>query len=80
MAEVWEKFVQNCIACYKPGADITVDEQFFPTKARFSVIQYIASKPIKFGIQFWLTAEVDTKYMVNSAPYLGKDKKPDQRL
>lgn len=82
VAEVWEKFVQNSIACYKPGADITVDEQLFPTKARCSFIQYIASKPDKFGIKFWLAADVDTKYMLNGAPYLGKDetRRPGQRL
>ncbi|KAK7161569.1 hypothetical protein R3I94_004298 [Phoxinus phoxinus] len=73
MSDVWDRFVQNCIACYKPGADITVDEQLFPTKSRCSFIQYIATKPDKFGIKFWLAADVDTKYMVNGAPYLGKD-------
>ncbi|XP_042368087.1 piggyBac transposable element-derived protein 3-like [Plectropomus leopardus] len=82
VSEVWERFVQNCITCYKPGADITVDEQLFPTKARCSFIQYIASKPDKFGIKFWLAADVDTKYMLNAAPYLGKDetRRPGQRL
>lgn len=82
VAEVWDRFVQNSIACYKPGADITVDEQLFPTKARCSFTQYIASKPDKFGIKFWLAADVETKYMVNGAPYLGKDetRRPSQRL
>lgn len=82
VAEVWEKFVQNSIACYKPRTDITVDEQLFPTKARCSFIQYIASKPDKFGIKFWLAADVDTKYMLNGAPYLGKDetRRPGLRL
>ncbi|KAF7640843.1 hypothetical protein LDENG_00010390, partial [Lucifuga dentata] len=82
VSEIWEKFVENSIACYKPGADITVDEQLFPTKARCSFIQYIASKPDKFGIKFWLAADVDTKYTVNGAPYLGRDEthRPGQRL
>ncbi|TRY76094.1 hypothetical protein DNTS_033980 [Danionella cerebrum] len=82
VADVWEKLIQNSIACYKPGADITVDEQLFPTKARCRFIQYIASKPDKFGIKFWLAADVNTKYMVNGAPYLGKDetRMPGQRL
>ncbi|KAJ8869913.1 hypothetical protein PR048_028922 [Dryococelus australis] len=31
---VWNGFEQNSIAYYKPGINITVDEQFFPTKAR----------------------------------------------
>lgn len=52
VAEVWDRFVQNSIACYKPGADITVDEQLFPTKARCTFSQYIASKPNNVGIKW----------------------------
>ncbi|XP_049435206.1 uncharacterized protein LOC125890554 isoform X5 [Epinephelus fuscoguttatus] len=62
-----------CIACYKPGACITVDEQLFPTKARCPFTQYMANKPDKFGIKFWLAADVETKYLLNGLPYLGKD-------
>ncbi|KAJ8364339.1 hypothetical protein SKAU_G00131700 [Synaphobranchus kaupii] len=63
MAEVWVRFVQNGIACYKPGSD-TVDEQLFPTKARIRFTQYMPNKPNKFGIKFWLAADVQTKYMI----------------
>ena len=34
ISDVWDKFVENSIVCYKPGENITVDEQLFPTKAR----------------------------------------------
>lgn len=76
------KFVQNSIACCKPGVDITVEDQLFPTKARCSFIQYIASKPDKFGIKFCLTADVGTKCMLNGPPYLAKEEtqRPGQRL
>lgn len=60
MAEVWQKFTQNCNACYRPGPDITVDEQLFPTKARCKFTKYMPNKPDKFGIKFWLAAYVDT--------------------
>ncbi|KAM7367487.1 hypothetical protein PAMP_013779 [Pampus punctatissimus] len=30
-------------------------------------------KPDKFGIKFWLAADVDTKYLLNGHPYLGRD-------
>lgn len=73
MTEVWQKFTQNCIACYRPGPDITVDEQLFPTKARCRFTQYMPNKPDKFGIKFWLAVDVDSKYMLNGFPYLGKD-------
>ncbi|XP_034533106.1 LOW QUALITY PROTEIN: uncharacterized protein LOC117807812 [Notolabrus celidotus] len=73
MSEVWDGFVSNSIACYKPGACITVDEQLFPTKARCRFTQYMANKPDKFGITFWLAADVETRYFLNGFPYLGKD-------
>ena len=37
VTEVWERFIQNRIAHYKPGTDITVDEQLFRTKARLQL-------------------------------------------
>lgn len=59
ISAVWNKFVQNCINCYKPGENIIVDEQLFPTKARRRFTQYMANKPDKFGIKFWLAIDVD---------------------
>ncbi|XP_056144379.1 piggyBac transposable element-derived protein 4-like [Lampris incognitus] len=73
MSATWNRFVENCIACYKPGADITIDEQLLSTKARCKFQQYAGNKPDKFGIKFWLAADVNSKYMLNGAPYLGRD-------
>ena len=36
-------------------------------------IQYMPNKPDKFGIKFWIAADVKTKYVVHSFPYMGKD-------
>jgi hypothetical protein len=33
----------------------------------------MANKPDKFGIKFWNLVDVETKYLLNSFPYLGKD-------
>ena len=30
------------------------------------------NKPNKFGIKFWLASDVNSKYVVNGFPYLGK--------
>lgn len=76
VSEVWNRFIANSILCFKPGQNVTVDEQLFPTKARCPFTQYMANKPDKFGIKFWLAADSKTKYLVNGFPYLGKD---DQR-
>jgi hypothetical protein len=31
------------------------------------------NKPFKFGIKFWLASDVESKYILNGFPYLGKD-------
>ncbi|CAF1084542.1 unnamed protein product [Brachionus calyciflorus] len=71
--ELWDKFIENSQACYRPNQHLTVDEQLLSSKNRCSFIQYIPSKPDKFGIKFWLIVEVVTKYILNGFPYLGKD-------
>ncbi|XP_025752868.1 uncharacterized protein LOC102077962 [Oreochromis niloticus] len=73
ISSVWGSFVTNCIACYNPGLHITVDEQLFPSKTRCCFLQYIASKPDKFGIKFWVACDLKSKYICNVLPYLGKD-------
>ena len=73
ISTIWNTFVENCLKYYKPGTNITVDEQLFPTKARCTFTQYMQNKPDKFGIKFWMAADVKTKYMMNSFPYKGKD-------
>ncbi|XP_030580344.1 uncharacterized protein LOC115776720 [Archocentrus centrarchus] len=66
-------FVTNCIASYNPGRHITIDEQLFPSKTRCCFLQYIATKPDKFGIKFWVACDLKSKYICNVFPYLGKD-------
>ena len=70
ISAVWDKFIENCIVCYKPGKNITVDEQLFPTKAPRRFTQYMANKPDKIGIKFWLAVDVKSKYILNAIPYL----------
>ncbi|GFV70676.1 piggyBac transposable element-derived protein 4 [Trichonephila clavipes] len=76
-SEVWKKFIENLITCYKSEPYKTIDEQLFSSKARCPFTQHMSSKPDKFGIKFWLVSDVDSKYeyMLNGFPYLGKDDK-----
>ncbi|XP_010765808.1 uncharacterized protein isoform X4 [Notothenia coriiceps] len=76
VSEVWDRLVQNSIACYKPGSEITAGEQLLPTKTGCPFTQYMPNKPDKFGIKFWLAVDVESKYMLNGFPYLGKDPSP----
>ena len=69
---VWNRFIENSVACYKPGGFLTVDEQLFPSKARCPFTQFMASKPDKYGQKYWLAVDKDSKYVVNGFPYVGK--------
>lgn len=73
ISEIWNKFIYNSQFCYKPHENISIDEQLFPTKARCKFTQYMPKKPQKFGIKFWLAVDVNSKYIINGFPYLGKD-------
>ena len=73
ISAIWDKFLENCIVFYKPGENITVDEQLFLTKARYRFIKYMANKSDKFGIKFRMAVDVESNYMLNAIPYLVKD-------
>ena len=72
-SSIWDPFIENCQKSYNPNSNITIDEQLLPCKARCKFIQYMANKPDKFGLKFWMAAEVESKYLYNGFPYLGKD-------
>ncbi|XP_035204862.1 uncharacterized protein LOC118179809 [Stegodyphus dumicola] len=76
----WYKLMENCYLCYNPGPEITVDEQLLPCKSRCRFIQYMANKPDKFGIKFWLATDVKSKYVLNGYPYVGKDEERPTNL
>ncbi len=71
--ELWDRFISNSQASYKPSKYLTADEQLLPSGSRCSFIEYMPKKPDKFGIKFWLLCEVETKYTCDGFPYLGKD-------
>ena len=72
-SQLWNSFISNCQKAFIPQWNITVDEQLLPCKARCKFIQYMANKPDKFGLKFWLAVDVENKYLFNGFPYVGKD-------
>ncbi|XP_033175468.1 uncharacterized protein LOC105680446 [Bombus impatiens] len=73
LSEIWNRFINNSQDCYKPYENISIDKQLFPTKVRCRFTQYIPNKPHKFGVKFWLAVDVQTEYISNGFPYMGKD-------
>ena len=75
--ETLEDFVSNCQYNYAPEWSLPIDEQLFPMKNRCPFIVFMLNKPDKFGMKFWVLAEVKSKYVCNLLPYLGAlEKKP----
>ena len=76
ISDIWNRLVDSNISHYKPGENITIDEQLFSTKSHCSLcryIQYVPNKPVQFCIKFWLAVDVKSKYILNAIPHLGKD-------
>ncbi|KAM7350820.1 piggyBac transposable element-derived protein 4-like isoform 1-T1 [Cochliomyia hominivorax] len=70
ISSIWNKFMENSQTCYQAGENITIGEQFFPTISRCKFLQYMPKKSHKFGIKFWLAADVRSKYVLNGFPYV----------
>lgn len=70
--EIWDMWTENLKIMFIPGAEVTVDEQLMAFRGRCSFIQYIPSKPNKYGLKFWLAVDNDTHYVYSILPYTGK--------
>lgn len=61
------------LSFYVPSDQLTIDEQLYPSKCRCPFTQYISTKPDKCGVKYFLLVDVESKYIYNGFPYLGKD-------
>lgn len=68
-----DSFVTNSQLCYIHNECVTVDEQLYPFKGRCSLVQYMPSKPSKYGLKFWILADSFSYYISNVELYTGKD-------
>ena len=59
MGDIVDRFQTNSQRAYSPEFSLTIDEQLFPCKSRPKYTQYMPNKPDKYGIKFWLLAELD---------------------
>ena len=49
-----------------------------PVKSRCPFITFMPNKPDKYGITFWVLADVETKYVANILPYLGAQEREER--
>ncbi|CAF4667199.1 unnamed protein product, partial [Rotaria sp. Silwood2] len=55
-----------------PSGNLTVDEQLVPFRGRCSFVQYMPTKPAKYGIKFWVLCDADSRYVLALELYTGK--------
>ena len=73
--DIWDEW-QLCLKRYYiPGPNLTVDEQLMPFRGRCSFIQYLPSKPDRYGIKMFWIVDSDNSYPLRCVPYLGKEER-----
>ncbi|GFS17067.1 PiggyBac transposable element-derived protein 4 [Elysia marginata] len=70
--EIWDDFNLNLGKEYIPGPMLTVDEQLMPWRGRCGFLQYLPSKPDKYGLKIFWICDADNGYPLHGEPYLGK--------
>lgn len=69
--DVFDMINKNLIKCYRPGRNLTIDEQLVPFRGRCPFKQYIPSKPDKYGLKLFWICDSKTSYPLQAVPYLG---------
>ena len=77
--QVFHDFANQCQKKYTCKFLLTVDEQLMPLKSRCSFVTFMPSKPNKYGVKFWVLADVETKY-VSSIDVDLRAQKEEQRF
>ncbi|GFS10164.1 PiggyBac transposable element-derived protein 4 [Elysia marginata] len=70
--EIWDDFNLNLGKEYIPGPMLTVDEQLMPWRGRCGFLQYLPSKPDKYGLKIFWICDAGKGYPLIGEPYLGK--------
>ena len=70
--EIRSDFQDNLKICYIPGSYVTIDEQLLGFRGKCPFRQFMPKKPDKYGLKFWLCVDVDSYYVLNAFPYIGR--------
>lgn len=67
-----DRFMKNCSNNYSLGEQMTIDEMLIPFRGRCSFVQYIPSKPAKYGLKVFVLCDAKTFYVTNFEVYCGQ--------
>jgi hypothetical protein len=73
ISELWSMFLHSAQGAMIPGPFLTIDERLAPYRGRCKFVQYMPSKPAKYGIKLWMCCDAETKYVYNASIYCGKE-------
>ncbi|KAJ8394926.1 hypothetical protein AAFF_G00040490 [Aldrovandia affinis] len=69
---VWDCFLVNCRRQFIPSDCVTVDEQLVPSRGRCKFLQYMPSKPAKYGIEIFWMCDARIPYAIDAMVYTGR--------
>lgn len=69
--EFFQAFVNNCKSSFNLSEYTTIDEMLHPFRGRCSFIQYIPSKPSKYGVKMFALCDAKSFYTSNLEIYCG---------
>lgn len=56
---------------YLPKRELSIDESIIPFSGRHSLVQFVPSKPVKYGFKAFLLCEAESGYVLNWKMYTG---------
>lgn len=62
----WECFPDNCRTRSIPSDCVTIDEQLVPFRGRCRFLQYMPSKPAKYGLKIFWMCNARVPYALNA--------------
>lgn len=69
--EIFSALKQKWSTSFSPGRNLCIDESLLKWKGRLNFKQYIPSKRSRFGIKFFILADSETSYILDSIIYTG---------
>ena len=72
MDEIFNIFKKNTNLLIIPSSNLCIDETFYAARMKCQFIQFMKSKPARYGIKFWSLVDVNYNYLLDINIYLGK--------
>lgn len=69
---VWDKWVERLPLLYNPGSNVTVDKRLVGFRGHCPFRQYMATKPVRYGIKIWTVCDAVSSYAWKMQIYTGK--------